>query len=181
MNGSYDVSYHCQFHVKRVRDPAIGQGWTNRGQKRCVCRILLAHPRQNIYTPSLSFVNKGSLRALYKSLYARLSSDHNHRLHTHRYTHTGFFLTLSGSLRELSKMSDGDANCGFISTHKEWPEVVGMLVDEAEKVIKKEMPEANIVVLASGTPVPRDLKYDRVRIVVNTVCQTPQVRSPAAS
>lgn len=56
-----------------------------------------------------------------------------------------------------------------------WPEVVGMPVEEAEKVIKKDMPEANIVVLASGSLVTLDLRSDRVRIFVDTVTEAPRV------
>ncbi|RCV15574.1 hypothetical protein SETIT_3G067300v2 [Setaria italica] len=56
-----------------------------------------------------------------------------------------------------------------------WPEVVGMSVEEAKKVILKDKPDADIVVLPVGSPVTLDLRLDRVRIFVDTVSQTPHV------
>ncbi|TVU42709.1 hypothetical protein EJB05_09130 [Eragrostis curvula] len=76
----------------------------------------------------------------------------------------------------MSFVVDDNASGGFTAGEKKtsWPEVVGLPVEEAEKVIKKDMPEANIVVLASGSPVTYDLRSDRVRIFVDTVVRTPQ-------
>uniref|UniRef100_A0A0E0BS23 Subtilisin-chymotrypsin inhibitor-2A n=1 Tax=Oryza glumipatula TaxID=40148 RepID=A0A0E0BS23_9ORYZ len=49
-----------------------------------------------------------------------------------------------------------------------WPE-------EAKKVILKDKPDADIVVLPFGTAVPEDFRFNRVRIFVDTVADTPRV------
>ena len=54
-----------------------------------------------------------------------------------------------------------------------WPEVVGLKVEEAKKIILKDKPDADIIVLPVGTPVPKDFRPDRVRIFVDTVAETP--------
>ncbi|KAG2581565.1 subtilisin-chymotrypsin inhibitor CI-1A-like [Panicum virgatum] len=54
-----------------------------------------------------------------------------------------------------------------------WPEVVGMLAEEAAKVIKKDMPDADIEVMWSDEPASMDLVPDRVRLFVDTVAKTP--------
>jgi hypothetical protein len=56
-----------------------------------------------------------------------------------------------------------------------WPEVVGLKVEKAKKIILKDKPDADIIVLPVGTPVPKDFRPDRVRIFVDTVAETPQV------
>ncbi|KAL6619652.1 hypothetical protein ACP70R_032113 [Stipagrostis hirtigluma subsp. patula] len=56
-----------------------------------------------------------------------------------------------------------------------WPEVVGKSVEEAKKVILKDKPDADIVVLPVGSPVTRDLRLNRVHIFVDTVAKTPRV------
>jgi hypothetical protein len=56
-----------------------------------------------------------------------------------------------------------------------WPEVVGLSVEEAKKVILKDKPDADIVVLPTGSPVTMDYRPNRVRIFVDTVAQTPYV------
>ncbi|PAN16830.1 hypothetical protein PAHAL_3G089600 [Panicum hallii] len=56
-----------------------------------------------------------------------------------------------------------------------WPEVVGLSIKEAKKVILKDKPDADIVVLPVGSPVTEDLRPNRVRIFVNTVAETPHV------
>jgi len=56
-----------------------------------------------------------------------------------------------------------------------WPEVVGLKVEEAKKIILKDKPDADIIVLPVGTPVPKDFRPDRVRIFVDTVAETPHV------
>ncbi|KAK3121032.1 hypothetical protein QOZ80_8BG0645010 [Eleusine coracana subsp. coracana] len=75
----------------------------------------------------------------------------------------------------MSAVSDS-SGCSTDNSEKKtsWPEVVGMLVEEAEKIIKRDMPEANIVVLASGSPVTLDLRSDRIRIFVDTVTEPPR-------
>lgn len=70
------------------------------------------------------------------------------------------------------------SGCSTAEKNTSWPEVVGLPVVEAEQVIKKDMPEANIVVLASGSPVTFDLRSDRVRIFVDTVTEAPRVVQP---
>ncbi|EES18872.1 hypothetical protein SORBI_3009G009800 [Sorghum bicolor] len=56
-----------------------------------------------------------------------------------------------------------------------WPEVVGLSVEEAKKVILKDKPDADIFVLPVGSPVTRDFRPNRVRIFVDTVAETPRV------
>ncbi|RLN04706.1 hypothetical protein C2845_PM13G03110 [Panicum miliaceum] len=56
-----------------------------------------------------------------------------------------------------------------------WPEVVGMLAEEAAKVIKKYMPDADIVVMWSDEPASMDLVPDCVRLFVDTVARNPTV------
>ena len=63
--------------------------------------------------------------------------------------------------------------CGSAKTS--WPEVVGLTIEEAKKVILKDKPDADIVVLPVGSIVTADYRPDRVRIFVDTVAQTPHV------
>ncbi|CAD6273281.1 unnamed protein product [Miscanthus lutarioriparius] len=56
-----------------------------------------------------------------------------------------------------------------------WPEVVGHSIDEAKKVILKDKPDADIVVLPVGSIVTADYRPNRVRIFVDTVAETPHV------
>jgi hypothetical protein len=56
-----------------------------------------------------------------------------------------------------------------------WPEVVGLSVEKAKKTILKDKPDADIIVLPVGTPVPKDFQPNRVRIFVDTVAETPHV------
>jgi len=65
------------------------------------------------------------------------------------------------------------ADCGGAKTS--WPEVVGKSVEEAKKVILKDKPDADIVVLPVGTIVTADFVPSRVRIFVDTVAQTPHI------
>ncbi|KAG0516512.1 hypothetical protein BDA96_09G009400 [Sorghum bicolor] len=65
------------------------------------------------------------------------------------------------------------ADCGGAKTT--WPEVVGKSVEEAKKVILKDKPDADIVVLPVGTIVTADFVPSRVRIFVDTVAQTPHI------
>jgi hypothetical protein len=58
-----------------------------------------------------------------------------------------------------------------------WPEVVGLLAEEAAKVIKQDMPGANIEVIPADEPVTMDLVPDRVRLFVDTVAKTPTVQT----
>jgi hypothetical protein len=56
-----------------------------------------------------------------------------------------------------------------------WPEVVGLSIEEAKKVILKDKPDADIVVLPVGSRVTDDFLPNRVRIFVDTVAETPRV------
>jgi len=67
------------------------------------------------------------------------------------------------------------AVCGGGGGKTSWPEVVGMSIEEAKKVILKDKPDADIQVLPVGTPVTKDFRPNRVRIFVNTVAETPHV------
>ncbi|KQK08055.1 hypothetical protein BRADI_2g39290v3 [Brachypodium distachyon] len=58
---------------------------------------------------------------------------------------------------------------------RSWPELVGLSIEEAKKVILKDMPDASIVVLPAGSATTRDLRRDRVRIFVDTVAEIPRV------
>jgi hypothetical protein len=60
-----------------------------------------------------------------------------------------------------------------------WPEVVGMPTDEAENIIRKDKPDATIIILPEDSPVFLDLRTDRVHVFVNTVAGVPTVaRTP---
>jgi hypothetical protein len=63
--------------------------------------------------------------------------------------------------------------CGGVKTS--WPELVGLSVEEAKKVILKDKPDADIVVLPVGSLVTKDYRPDRVRIFVDTVAEAPHV------
>jgi len=69
--------------------------------------------------------------------------------------------------------SSAEEECG--GAKKSWPEVVGLSVEEAKKVILKDKPDADIFVLPVGSPVTKDFRPNRVRIFVDTVAQTPNV------
>lgn len=56
-----------------------------------------------------------------------------------------------------------------------WPEVVRLSAEEAKKIILKDKPEADIVVLPVGTMVTMEYNPQRVRIFVDTVADTPYV------
>ncbi|KAE8777512.1 Subtilisin-chymotrypsin inhibitor-2A [Hordeum vulgare] len=54
-----------------------------------------------------------------------------------------------------------------------WPEVVGRSVEEAKKIILKDKPEADIVVLPVGSMVTMEYNPHRVRVFVDTVAEIP--------
>ncbi|KAF8669973.1 hypothetical protein HU200_051157 [Digitaria exilis] len=56
-----------------------------------------------------------------------------------------------------------------------WPEVVGMLAEDAAKVIKRDMPGATIEVMSSDEPAFMDFLPHRVRLFVDTVAKAPTV------
>ncbi|XAR57373.1 hypothetical protein NMG60_11025493 [Bertholletia excelsa] len=47
-----------------------------------------------------------------------------------------------------------------------WPELVGKNGDYAKKVVEKENPHVNAIVLPEGSPVPLDFRCDRVYILL---------------
>ncbi|KAL5202506.1 hypothetical protein ABZP36_013458 [Zizania latifolia] len=76
----------------------------------------------------------------------------------------------------MSSGKEDKASGGLCSERRtSWPEVVGMPAEEAKKVILKDMPDANIVVLPVGSAVTLDYRPDRVRIFVDTVAITPTI------
>ncbi|CAM0958467.1 unnamed protein product [Alopecurus aequalis] len=72
-------------------------------------------------------------------------------------------------------MSTGEPR--FVKT--EWPELVGKPVEEAKKVILKDMTWAEIVAVPVGSFVTADYRRERVRLFVDvgtdTVAQVPKV------
>lgn len=56
-----------------------------------------------------------------------------------------------------------------------WPEVVGLSAEEAKKNILKDMPDADVVVVPAGSAGILNWVSNRVRVVVDTVAQTPTV------
>jgi hypothetical protein len=56
-----------------------------------------------------------------------------------------------------------------------WPEVVGMPADEAEKIIRKDKPDAIIFVQPLDSPMFLDKWTNRVRVFVDTVDGVPTV------
>jgi len=73
----------------------------------------------------------------------------------------------------MSSTATAAPECGGPKTS--WPEVVGLSVEEAKKVILMDKADADIVVLPTGSPVTMDYRPNRVRIFVDTVAQTPHV------
>ncbi|GJN12440.1 hypothetical protein PR202_ga30718 [Eleusine coracana subsp. coracana] len=63
-----------------------------------------------------------------------------------------------------------------------WPEVKGMPAAEAAKIIKRDMPEANIVFCTADEDGTMELVFDRVDVVLDTVAVTPTLElAPAGS
>ncbi|KAL6619827.1 hypothetical protein ACP70R_034966 [Stipagrostis hirtigluma subsp. patula] len=50
-----------------------------------------------------------------------------------------------------------------------------MSAEDAKKVILKDMPGAQVVVVPIGSPVTMDYRTDRVRIFVHTVARSPTI------
>ncbi|XP_062179291.1 subtilisin-chymotrypsin inhibitor-2B-like [Phragmites australis] len=73
----------------------------------------------------------------------------------------------------MSSATTEQVECG--GGKRSWPEVVGLSVEEAKKVILKDKPDADIVVLPAGSAVTMDFRPNRVRIFVDTVAETPHV------
>ncbi|KAI5004994.1 hypothetical protein ZWY2020_032237 [Hordeum vulgare] len=72
-----------------------------------------------------------------------------------------------------TRMSSSDDSCGKKAS---WPELVGMSIEEAKKIIMKDRPDVKIIeVFPVGTAVTEDLRFDRVRIFVNTVAEIPRI------
>ncbi|GJN39666.1 hypothetical protein PR202_gb28799 [Eleusine coracana subsp. coracana] len=62
-----------------------------------------------------------------------------------------------------------------------WPEVKGMSAAEAAKIIKRDMPEANIVFCTADEDGTMELVLDRVDVVLDTVAVTPTELAPTGS
>ncbi|GLJ42704.1 hypothetical protein SUGI_0885360 [Cryptomeria japonica] len=61
---------------------------------------------------------------------------------------------------------------------KEWPEVVGMLGEEAKKKIESENSDLTVVILPEGSFVTADFNNKRVRVFVDSnsiVTKTPKI------
>ncbi|KAM0887711.1 hypothetical protein ACQ4PT_028844 [Festuca glaucescens] len=71
----------------------------------------------------------------------------------------------------MSSLVEGSTATGGNKTS--WPEVVGMSVEEATKVILMDKPDAQIVVVPAGSPVTLDYRIERVRLFVDTVAEVP--------
>jgi hypothetical protein len=65
-----------------------------------------------------------------------------------------------------------DAGCG--EKKASWPEVVGLSIEEAKKVILNDKPNADIVVVPLGAPVTGDFLPNCVRIFVDTIAEMPR-------
>ncbi|XP_051219434.1 subtilisin-chymotrypsin inhibitor-2A-like [Lolium perenne] len=71
-------------------------------------------------------------------------------------------------------MSSSDEVAGGKKTS--WPELVGKSIEEAKKTILKDRPDVKTVeVFPVGAPVTEDLRFDRVRIFVDTVAEIPRI------
>ncbi|KAI3913587.1 hypothetical protein MKW92_043243 [Papaver armeniacum] len=59
-----------------------------------------------------------------------------------------------------------------------WPELVGFYGETAARIIERENPNVNAIVLLEGTPTTLDFRCDRVWVFVNEagkVVQTPTI------
>ncbi|XP_047070641.1 subtilisin-chymotrypsin inhibitor-2A-like [Lolium rigidum] len=71
-------------------------------------------------------------------------------------------------------MSSSDEVAGGKKTS--WPELVGKSIEEAKKTILSDRPDVKTVeVFPVGTGVTKDLRFDRVRIFVDTVAEIPRI------
>jgi uroporphyrinogen-III decarboxylase len=71
-------------------------------------------------------------------------------------------------------MSSSDEVAGCKKTS--WPELVGKSIEEAKKTILSDRPDVKTVeVFPVGTGVTKDLRFDRVRIFVDTVAEIPRI------
>ena len=71
-------------------------------------------------------------------------------------------------------MSSSDqVACGKKSS---WPELVGKSIEEAKKVILQDRPDLKIVdAIPIGNKFTDDLRFDRVRLFVDTVAEIPRI------
>ncbi|PNT72094.1 subtilisin-chymotrypsin inhibitor CI-1C [Brachypodium distachyon] len=65
--------------------------------------------------------------------------------------------------------------CGSGGEKTSWPEVVGLSVEAAKKVILKDRPDADIHIVPVGSMVTTDFIPNRVRVFVDTVAEIPRV------
>ncbi|KAJ1261201.1 hypothetical protein BS78_09G009900 [Paspalum vaginatum] len=75
----------------------------------------------------------------------------------------------------MSSVDGGNDTMAGGEKKTSWPEVVGLSIEEATKIILKDMPEASVVAMPSTSPRPLNWASNRVIVVVDTVAQTPTV------
>ncbi|KAI4988793.1 hypothetical protein ZWY2020_036110 [Hordeum vulgare] len=87
----------------------------------------------------------------------------------------GVSVILVGVLLILGLASAAMSSSEKVATGEKtsWPEVVGRSVEEAKKIILKDKPEADIVVLPVGSMVTMEYNPHRVRVFVDTVAEIP--------
>ncbi|KAL5807083.1 hypothetical protein ACOSQ4_029816 [Xanthoceras sorbifolium] len=61
----------------------------------------------------------------------------------------------------------GGSNPNTAAPKREWPELVGLAAEEAEKKIKEEKPGAHVQVVQSSCFLTMDFREDRVRVFVD--------------
>ncbi|WVZ95807.1 LOW QUALITY PROTEIN: hypothetical protein U9M48_041523 [Paspalum notatum var. saurae] len=91
---------------------------------------------------------------------------------------------LTRTMEFMYNQEDNFTNCSYLAAlyvkssdgKWPWPEVVGLSVEEAKKLILKDKPDADIVVLPVGSFVTMDFHPNRVRIFANIVAETPHSR-----
>uniref|UniRef100_A0ACD5TYX7 Uncharacterized protein n=1 Tax=Avena sativa TaxID=4498 RepID=A0ACD5TYX7_AVESA len=72
-------------------------------------------------------------------------------------------------------MSSSDVATAAGCEKTSWPEVVGLTIKEAEAIILKDKPDANIVPVPVGSSVITDFQPNRVFIFIDTVAEIPRV------
>uniref|UniRef100_A0ACD5TYC0 Uncharacterized protein n=1 Tax=Avena sativa TaxID=4498 RepID=A0ACD5TYC0_AVESA len=72
-------------------------------------------------------------------------------------------------------MSSGDVAAASWCEKTSWPEVVGLSIKEAEAIILKDKPNADIFPVPVGSAVIMDVQPNRVRIFVDIVAEIPRV------
>ncbi|KAL3536430.1 hypothetical protein ACH5RR_004891 [Cinchona calisaya] len=71
-------------------------------------------------------------------------------------------------LSGLGRYSGGGGGGGVLGERKQWPELVGLSSEEAERRIKEEIPGINVQVIPPDSMVTMDFRIDRVRIFTDS-------------